>query len=145
MPANQTNASTPSLPERAAHREWIGGRALTLLSHYWRDDDPVELTAAIGQDWADVLEGIPQDVIQRACIRYQRENERKKPTPGAIYQLCRKSMPAPHIAALPPLVKMSREEEERYRCTIKKVDPDRARQADEIIKKAGFALRKVGQ
>lgn len=82
------------MPERAGHREWIGGRALTLLSHYWREDDPVEMTAAIGRDWADVLEGMPQDVIQSACIRYQREEPRRKPTPGAIYQIAAKMMQA---------------------------------------------------
>lgn len=92
LPADPKTASTPSLPERAGHREWIGGRALTLLSHYWREDDPVEMTAAIGRDWADVLEGLPQDVIQRACIQYQREEPRRKPTPGAIYQIATKMM-----------------------------------------------------
>jgi hypothetical protein len=68
---------------------------LTLLSHYWRDDDPVELTSAIGQDWADVLEGLPREMIQRACIQYQREYPRKKPTPGAIYEKARSYMPRP--------------------------------------------------
>lgn len=87
--------------ERVAHREWIGGRALTLLSHYWRDDDPVELTAAIGADWADVLQGIPQEFIQRACIRYQREEPRRKPTPGAIYNLARQMMPKPELVREP--------------------------------------------
>lgn len=72
---------------RADHREWIGGRAFTLLSHYWRDDDPAELTAAIGADWADVLEDLDQEDIQRACLQYQREEPRKKPTAGAIRAL----------------------------------------------------------
>lgn len=77
------------------HREWIGGRALTLLSHYWRDDDPVELTAAIGADWADVLEGLPREYIQRACVQYMRDEPNRKPKPGAIYQIARKLMPKP--------------------------------------------------
>lgn len=66
---------------------------MTLLSHYWRHDDPSELTAAIGQDWADVLEGLPQECIQRACIEYQRQHPRKKPTPGAIYEKANSYLP----------------------------------------------------
>ena len=91
------NDSTHLSVERVAHREWIGGRALTLLSHYWRDDDPVELTAAIGKDWADVLEGVPQEFIQLACIQYQRENPRKKPTPGSIFEMANALRPKPQL------------------------------------------------
>ncbi len=108
VPTNQNPERQHSLRERGEHRDWIGGRALTLLSHYWRDDDPVELTAAIGQDWADVLEGIPREYIQRACLRYQREEPRRKPTPGAIYQMARDAMPKP----LPlPIVKTTPEQD----------------------------------
>lgn len=129
------SASTPSLPERGEHREWIGGRAITLLSHYWRDDDPTELTAAIGQDWADVLEDIPQEYIQRACLRYQRENPRRKPTPGAIYELARAAMPDPRIARLPPVAPMSKEDEEAYRASVArdKINPERKAQAEAIM------------
>ena len=97
VPTNHQNGSTHLSAERADHREWIGGRVITLLSHYWREDDPTELTAAIGADWADVLEGFPQHILQKACIRYQRENPRRKPTPGAIYDLAMKLMPKPQI------------------------------------------------
>lgn len=117
------------MPERAEHREWIGGRALTLLSHYWRDDDPVELTAAIGRDWADVLEGLPRDVIQRACIQYQRDEPRRKPTPGAIYQVARALMPKPRPVERAP-------EPER--------DPVSKEAAQEILKAAGFRVNKFG-
>ena len=71
---------------------------MTLLGHYWRDDDPVKLTAAIGADWAEVLEGIPQEYIHRACIQYQRNEPRRKPTPGAIYKLAISMMPKPKPA-----------------------------------------------
>lgn len=118
--------------ERAEHREWIGGRAITLLSHYWRDDDPVELTAAIGKDWADVLEGIPADTIQRACVRYQRDEPRRKPTPGAIYQIAKRMMPQPDPV--------------RYECPP---EPERERispdAANAILAKAGFKPRKMEQ
>lgn len=99
LQVNHTNANLPSLQERAEHREWIGGRVLTLLSHYWRDSDSDELTAAIGADWADVLEGMTQDAIRKACIQYQRDEPRRKPTPGEIYQRARAYMPAPKVVA----------------------------------------------
>jgi len=121
------------LPERAAHREWIGGRALTLLSHYWRDDDPVELTAAIGQDWADVLEGIPQDYIQRACIQYQRDEPRRKPTPGAVYQIARALMPKPAPVRIDNFTPIRPREEV---CT-----PEAAA---EIMAEAGFRPKRFG-
>jgi len=124
----QTTGSTPSSPERAAHREWIGGRALTLLSHYYRPDDPVELTAAIGQDWADVLEGIPREFIQRAAIQYQREEPRKKPTPGAIYGLAQRMMPKPQ--------------------TVREPEPERVpatpEEAAKILDEIGFNIRRFG-
>ena len=119
----------PSFPERAVHREWIGGRAITLLSHYWRDDDPVELTAAIGQDWADVLEGLPQEVIQRACIAYQRQEPRRKPTPGAIYQLAIELMPKPVFAA-----RISTPEEDaEYLARSNNINHDRKAEAEAIL------------
>lgn len=112
-----------------AHREWIGGRALTLLSHYWRDDDPVELTAAIGRDWADVLEGIPQEYVQRACLEYMRTEPRKKPTPGEIYQRAVKAMPKPQVV---PTAEVER--------------PERvsAEAANEILAKAGYSVKRMG-
>ena len=118
---SKANASTHSLQEREEHREWIGGRALTLLSHYWRDDDPVELTAAIGQDWADVLEGLPQEYIQCACIRYQRDEPRKKPTPGAVYQLVKEIMPKPErVYTPPPPLKADRATQEQAEGVLRK-------------------------
>ena len=95
LPTKAKNGCQHLSLERAAHREWIGGRVLTLLSHYWRHDDPVELTAAIGADWATVLEGIPQQYIQLACVEYMRTEPRRKPAPGDIYQLARRHMPKP--------------------------------------------------
>lgn len=99
----------------AEHRAWIAGRVFTLLSHYWRDDDPIELTDAIGADWAEVLEGIPQEFIKKACIVYQREEPRRKPTPGAIYQLARSMMPKPQVVHSEP-----RQEEERTPLSVER-------------------------
>lgn len=121
----------PSSVERRQHREWIGGRILTLLSHYWRDDDPVELTAAIGKDWADVLEGFPKEAIEAACLRFMRTGKRK-PVPGEIYQLAAEAMPRPQIVRQAPPPEPAR--------------PPRvtAEQAEAIMKQAGFRPRKFG-
>lgn len=118
---------------RADHREWIGGRTVTLLSHYWRDDDDDALTGAIAADWADVLEGLPKDAIQKACLQYQREEPRRKPTPGAIYALAREAMPRPTLVRQPAPA-----EPERPEPTAE----ERARVA-EYVKQAGFAVRRA--
>lgn len=115
--------------ERADHREWIGGRILTLLSHYWREDDPVQLTAAIGKDWADVLEGLPQDFIDRACIAYMREEPRRKPTPGEVYQRAVAMIPRPKLVAPEP-------GERRKKCTRD--------EAQAILEDVGFKLNRFG-
>ena len=139
---SKPNASTHLSAERAGHREWIGGRALTLLSHYWRCDDPVELTAAIGADWADVLEGLPQEYIQRACIKYQRDEPRRKPTPGAIYQLTKEMMPQPAPA---PMQKTTPEQDAAYMAKASKqnIDPKKKAFADEVLASVFNAERKV--
>ena len=134
LPTNQKTEWTPSLQEQEArldHREWIGGRAITLLNHYWRDDDPAEMDAAIGSDWADVLEGIPRGAIQKACIQYQRDEPRRKPTPGAIYALARGFMPRPQVVRSQPVPEPVKE-----RC-----DPETAQR---ICEEAGFTPKRFG-
>ena len=41
----------------------------------------------MGRDWAKVLQSLPQDAVEEACIRYLRAHPKRsdKPTPGAIY------------------------------------------------------------
>jgi hypothetical protein len=114
--------------ERIEHRTWIKGRAATLLAHYWRDDEDPAMLAAIGKDWADVLEGIPQEYVQRACVQYQRDEPRKKPTPGAIYQIARAMMPKPRVAEPAP-------EPERT--------PATKEQAAAILAAAGFKVNRM--
>jgi len=108
------------------------GRIATLLSHFWRDDDPSELTEAIARDWADILEGLPQDAIHKACMHYLRDEPRRKPTPGAIYALARAAMPKPKIVrqAIMP------EPPRPPICT--------AEQATAILETVGFRPRKFG-
>ncbi len=74
-------------PARTEHRGWIGARAFSLLSHYYRPSDPIQLTAALGADWADVLEPLSREAIKHACIEYQRQEPKKKPTPAAVYAM----------------------------------------------------------
>ena len=117
---------------RTEHRQWIGGRIATLLNHYWRDDDPTPMTAALGADWADVLEGIPRQYIQGACLRYQRKEARRKPTPGAIYQMARDAMPRPQLVRADSAVP----EPDRVRC-----DPDIAQA---LCEAAGYTPKRFG-
>ena len=90
-------ASAHSLRAHHAHREWIAGRIATLLSHYWRDDDPIELLTAMAADWVEVMAGMPQQAVQQACVQYLRNEPRRRPTPGAILELARMAMPLPVI------------------------------------------------
>jgi hypothetical protein len=119
----------PSSQERRSRREWILGRIATLLSHYWREDDPSELNEAMGRDWADILEGIPQDALAKACTAYLRNEPRRKPTPGAIYALARSFIPAPVIVHRAP-------EPVKERLT--------AERAAEIMAEVGFRPKTFG-
>ena len=74
------------------------GRIATLLGHYWREDDPSEMNEAMARDWADILEGIPQDALAKACTAYLIAEPRRKPTPGAIYALAKSYIPRPALA-----------------------------------------------
>lgn len=126
LPTNHSNEWMPSLEVRKSHREWIAGRVLTLLNHYWREDDPVEMSAAIARDWADVLEGLPQEYIQKAAIRFQQQSGNRKPTPAAIYAMARDLMPPPTVVASRP----PPPEPQRDRVS--------AERAEEIMNEIGF-------
>lgn len=121
----------PSLRERQSRREWILGRIATLLGHYWREDDPSELNEAMGRDWADILEGLPQDAISKACRRYLTDEPRRKPTPGAIYAMAREYVPRPIIVASAP-----EPEPERQKLT--------AERAAQIMEEIGFRPQRFG-
>lgn len=107
------------------------GRIATLLGHYWREDDPSEMNEAMGRDWADILEGMPQDAIAKACRRYLTDEPRRKPTPGAIYALAREYVPRPVIVARAP-----EPEPEKKKVT--------AARALEIMAEAGFRPQRFG-
>lgn len=119
----------PSLLERQSRREWILGRIATLLGHYWREDDPSELNEAMGRDWADILEGMPQEAISKACMAYLRNEPRRKPSPGAIYALAREMMPRPAVVE-------QKNDSKRERMT--------AERAAEIMAEVGFRPQRFG-
>lgn len=105
----------------------------TLLSHYWREKgDPDKLTAALGRDWGEVLEGLPKTFIDRACIAYLRDEPRRRPTPGDIYQRARALMPLPKVVPKPePLPGPERERVS-------------AEAAERIMRDAGIPIKRFG-
>ena len=124
--------STLSLRDQPDHRQWIAGRIYTLLSHYWREDDPDALTTAIASDWVEVLAGMPQRAIQNACVQYLRDEPRRKPTPGAILQMARASAPPPRLVVTQPAPQPPK--------------PERisAQRAAEIMNEVGFRPKGFG-
>jgi hypothetical protein len=86
----------------------------------------------MGRDWADILEGMPQDAIAKACTAYLREEPRRKPTPGAVYALARNYIPRPVIVSRAP----EPEAPKRERVS--------AERAAEILAESGFRPRKFG-
>jgi hypothetical protein len=86
----------------------------------------------MGRDWADILEGMPQDAIAKACMAYLRSEPRRKPSPGAIYALAREYMPRPTIVHRAP-----EPEPVRERMT--------AERAAEIMAEVGFRPKTFGE
>jgi hypothetical protein len=127
------NGLALSYPERREKREWLLGRVATLLSHYWREDDPAHLAAATARDWADVLDGMPQDAISKACLAYLRDEPRRKPTPGAIYALAKTYVPRPALVPRP--------EDPPRQIERERVTPEKAKQ---IMDEIGFVPKKFG-
>lgn len=84
----------------------------------------------MGRDWADILEGLPQDAISRACMAYLRNEPRRKPSPGAIYALAREMMPRPTVVPKP------QQEAPRERMS--------AERAAEIMAEVGFRPQRFG-
>jgi hypothetical protein len=86
---------------------------------------------ALARDWCDILEGIPQDALSKACTAYLRSEPRRKPTPGAIYALAQSFIPAPAVVHRAP-------ERETVREKIS------AERAAEIMKEVGFRPKTFG-
>ena len=89
------------------------------------------MDAAIARDWCDILEGMTQDAIGKACMAYLRDEPRRKPAPGTIYALARSFTPAPVIVP-----KASQPEPERERISTER--------AAEIMAEVGFRPKRMG-
>lgn len=123
---------------------WIGGRAHTLLGHYWTRDDPEDVRDALIADWIEILSDppLPQEAIEHAAKMYLRNQPRKRPTPGEIRAMAetwvyarlkaqRASLPPPPEPERPPRV-TPEQIEQIYR---EKVWDPRKRLAETIIKR----------
>ena len=97
VPAVPTPASKPpaALPNghAPADPDWLAGAVLTLLNHYWREEDDPAVLEAMLRDRIAVLRGLPQSALEHARITYMRDQPRRRPTPGDLY--------ARAVAALP--------------------------------------------
>ena len=72
-----------------APRKWIAGRVLTLLSQYFAPNMDENISAAIADDWCEMLAGYPAWAIANACRWWMgRENPHKhrRPLPGDIQE-----------------------------------------------------------
>lgn len=119
--------------------EWIAGRVATLLDHYYQPEQDEAVLAASTGDWVETLAGFPREVIQKACLRYIRDEPRRRPSPGAIYQIAREVMPRPKPVSViddDPAERARQEQIARER-----EDPDRAKRAAEYIRQAGIKMR----
>ena len=113
---------------------WLAGRITTLLSHYYTPDIPATLSEAAMVDWLAVLDGLPTDDIERACMDYLREQPRRRPTPGDIRQrvLAKRAWAEKYRAPVVPIEAPSRE----------RVTPEAA---NAILAEAGFRPRRMAQ
>jgi hypothetical protein len=71
-------------------REWLAGRIVTLLKHYFEADEDPAVIREMARDWIEVLGELPEAAIAEACRTYLCDEPRKRPTPGAIRGLALK-------------------------------------------------------
>lgn len=76
-------------PPDSAPPEWIAGRIETLLSHYFQPNQPENVTEAAMTDWIRLLHGMPRHAISTACDGYIRDQPRRRPSPGDIFNRAR--------------------------------------------------------
>lgn len=78
-----------------ADREYIKGAVFILLRHFYEKKMTDQEYSAIAQDWIAVLAKYPAWVIKEARLAYL-ANNRKKPVPADIVELCDKSFSRVH-------------------------------------------------
>jgi len=89
--------------EKPAPRQWIAGRALTLLSQYFAPNMDEAVSKAIADDWCEMLSGYPAWAIANACRWWMgRENPHKarRPLAGDIQEAAWREMERVRVARM---------------------------------------------
>ena len=127
-----------------AGKTWIAGRVATLLSQYFASSVPTEMMAAIADDWNAELAEFPGWAIQNSCrwwMGASNDKRRQKPMPGDIARRCKTELGVVKVGALA----LRRFEDGRGGFEHPaKADPCSAETAAQIVKMAGYAVKKFG-
>ena len=76
-------------------REWLTGRVMVLLSHFYIQETDPAVVMAQAADWFDTLWDVPQAAVEMACRDYLRSGPRRRPSPGDIRNMAVKHLPKP--------------------------------------------------
>lgn len=71
-----------------ADQPWVIARITTMLAHYWTPAMPEKLHDAVIREWLDIVGGFPILAVQKACEFHVSTEEKRRPTPAIIAQLC---------------------------------------------------------
>jgi hypothetical protein len=137
--------------QQEEHRVKIGVRAQAILGQFWRDDSTPDAVQALElEGWMDVLENCSHSEIRKAWSTYQRTGPRTqsgklyKPDAGALYQIIARSRPKPKAVEARPMTADERKAFEQQHRQARKIDPERAAQAQAILDEFGFAKKMPG-
>lgn len=73
---------------RPSPRNWLSGKIVSLLSHYFITQTDERVAKAAAEDWIEILQPCPPWAVSNACRAYLKgQDRRKKPLPGDIYDL----------------------------------------------------------
>ncbi|MEO9648804.1 MAG: hypothetical protein ABJ360_22460 [Roseobacter sp.] len=78
-----------------ATKQWIAGRAATLLSQYFTSSIPAEMMTAIAEDWHEELKSYPSWALQKAVrwwMSADNDKRRQKPIAGDISDRAKEEM-----------------------------------------------------
>ena len=140
------NALSPQQQEE--HRARIGARAQAILGQFWHDDSTPDAVQALElEGWMDVLENCSHSEIRKAWATYQRTGPRTqsgklyKPDAGALYQIILSTRPKPKAVESRPMTAEERMFFEEQRAKARKINPERAAQAQSILDEVGFSKK----
>lgn len=123
----QTHGSQP-LPTR----EWLTGRVMVLLSHFYTQETDPAVVRAQAADWFDTLWDVPQEAIEGACRDYLRSGPRRRPSPGDIRNLATIRLP-----------KQSRRNADDLALDAPPREPGDPERAKAILERAGFTAQRM--